>query len=150
MQAILTAITAAALLWHTVVGCGAHAHAGACACGHGVAGHGAGSLAHAHVDDRACGHAHDADDANGNHDDHGDAPHAPCRCHCQGQRCLAIPTATTWQPDAPDAVWDVLPPLALATGEEAAAARSCPGGGRSTSALALPVRAHLFYQILLI
>lgn len=162
MQTLITAITAAALLWHTVVGCCAHSHEGACACGHGAAAHPAEPLAHDRADDHADGHA-DEDVCDHRHEHAGisadydatqnadnDAPHAPCRCHCEGNRCLAIAGGVAWQPDAQDVALDILPPRALASGVDLNSPYAFGRGHGPVVALALPLRAHLFYRILLI
>ena len=158
MQTLVTTITAAALLWHTVVGCCAHAHEGACACGHGVAAQRAEPRAHdradGHAEEDVCDHRHELPGTSADRDaarnvDH-DSPHAPCRCHCEGNRCLAIAGGIARQPDAPDVALDILPSRALASGVDPNSPHAFGGGHGLVIALALPLRAHLFYRILLI
>lgn len=152
MQAIIAHITAAALLWHTLAGCCAHAHAAQDAtCHTAMTQHRESASAEAdHEHSHLCPHSAVASSEIQSHDsNHDQAPH-PCRSHCEGNRCVAVASSVAWQIAPPQLCFDVLPPLCFDGQLEPPATNRHNGGHWSPPASALPLRAHLYYQILLI
>ncbi|MEX2186372.1 MAG: hypothetical protein WD875_06250 [Pirellulales bacterium] len=170
MQTALTILTAVSLLWHTLLGCCMHGHDGTSAGQRGAIGGGDEVGAHedgakedgAKRDSHACchgGHKHHDSDApsvaghnaecGAEHDD-GDSPSHPCRCHGDGKRCQAIPSGQARSVDAPDVSFAAVPPLYLDCGVDALAAVRSRRAEGPPSKPALPLRAHLLYQSLLI
>jgi hypothetical protein len=141
-----TILTAAALLWHTLAGCCAHLP-GESSCGHAHAAttQVAGEHSHSH----GCSHDHSEPVETESVPVDPESPSHPCRCHCEGSGCVAVPGAA-WQLDAPQASFDFLPfDCSACENGVATGSRQVDGHGASL-ALALPLRAHLYFQILLI
>lgn len=159
MQTALTIITAVSLLLHTLLGCCSHAATGPCACGHEAHAHaGAGDL-HVHGDSHAggCGHADGSEHANHDRTHNAEessegesSPAHPCHCHCDGNRCQAIAAASAPAVELACSGLLILPPL-VATSVDCGDGVRGRGGADAAGAIPrLPVRAHLFYQTLLI
>jgi hypothetical protein len=148
VQSATTLITAAALLWHTLAGCCAPGSADSCGCQHE---HDATThVFDEHLHSHTCPHDHDEPVVTDTEPVDEQTPTHPCRCHCDGNRCVAVASPAGWQIDAPQLAFDLVAFVGSA-GEPAVETSSLPDGSHQTSiALALPVRAHLFYQILLI
>jgi hypothetical protein len=147
VQSATTLLTAAALLWHTLAGCCAPGSADSCGCQHE---HDATThVTDEHLHSHACTHGHDEPVITDTEPVDHQTPAHPCRCHCDGNRCVAV-ASPGWQIDAPQLAFDIVACVGSA-GESGVETSSLHDGRDGTSiAPALPVRAHLFYQILLI
>lgn len=154
MDALTTIIAAASLLLHTMLGCCTHGDRVSCACLHRALG----TEHHAHDGDdaSACPH-HGATDLHHSGHRSVDAEHDvdptplhPCRCHCEGDHCQAVAGSPARTIEAPDVSFDVLPPLQVNAAAGGLPLDQSRLVDLAAATPALPLRAHLFFQSLLI
>jgi hypothetical protein len=148
VHTLVTLITAASLLLHTLVGCGSHGGHGHCTCHSHALGRASHTERHStcqHDAHRTHAEFAHAEPAHDDHDSH------PCRCHCEGNRCQAIPGSHVRGIEAPTLVDSfALPPLAQSTTDSLGQLIWVRGRDAACPGAALPLRAHLLYQSLLI
>ena len=136
MRSLITLVTAVAFLLHFTLGCCAHhAHAAedAVCAGHGIV------ADHDHE-----GHDHDSEDPCEKSPEHGECPAQ----HCNDGHCVFMADGKTVE--VQDSFTAVLPLFVAEPASITPISRIAAAAIDSGTLIALPVRTHLFNQILLI